>query len=166
MKFLTPAIVAGSLLFASSAIAATGEYDNMCAMGLALGDKVETDCSISAEIGGKTYCFGNETAKTLFMKDTEGNLKKAQSFYMMGSHYSLHRLPQGRRFFELQGTFQVSNGHIAVHLAQCYDSQPAHGFALMLPIYVHHINYSLLYIHLVPVPDNHTHGCRFETFVI
>ena len=53
----------------------------MCAMGLALEKKVETDCSVNAEIDGKTYCFGNETAKTLFMKDTEGNLKKAQSFY-------------------------------------------------------------------------------------
>lgn len=81
MKFLTPAIVTGALLFASSAIAATGEYDNMCAMGLSLEKKVETDCSVNAEIDGKTYCFGNETAKTLFMKDVEGNLKKAQSFY-------------------------------------------------------------------------------------
>jgi len=81
MKFLTPAIVTGALLFAGSAIAATGEYGNMCAMGLALDKKVETDCSINAEINGKTYCFGNDTAKTLFMKDTEGNLKKAQSFY-------------------------------------------------------------------------------------
>ena len=81
MKYLTPILMTGALLFAGPAIAATGEYDNMCAMGLALGDKVETDCSINAEIGGKTYCFGNETAKTLFMKDTEGNLKKAESFY-------------------------------------------------------------------------------------
>lgn len=81
MKLLTPALVTGALLFAGSAIAATGEYDNMCAMGLALDKKVETDCSVNAEIDGKTYCFGNETAKTLFMKDTEGNLKKAQSFY-------------------------------------------------------------------------------------
>ena len=80
-KLLTPALLAGALLFAGPAIAATGEYDNMCAMGLALDKKVETDCSVNAEIDGKTYCFGNETAKMLFMKDTEGNLKKAQSFY-------------------------------------------------------------------------------------
>jgi YHS domain-containing protein len=80
-KFLTPVLITGVLLFTGSAIAATGEYDNMCAMGLALDTKVETDCSVNAEIDGKTYCFGNETAKMLFMKDTEGNLKKAQSFY-------------------------------------------------------------------------------------
>ncbi len=79
-KVLIPAI-AGAFLFATSAVAATGAYDNMCTMGLALGKKVETDCSINADIGGKTYCFGNDQAKTLFMKDTEGNIAKAESFY-------------------------------------------------------------------------------------
>lgn len=81
MKIMTPIVAAGALLFATSAVAATGEYGNMCAMGLALEKKIETDCSVNAEIGGKTYCFGNETAKTLFMKDPEGNLSKAESFY-------------------------------------------------------------------------------------
>jgi YHS domain-containing protein len=32
-------------------------------------------------IDGKTYCFGNEAAKTLFMKDPKGNLAKAQTYY-------------------------------------------------------------------------------------
>jgi len=81
VKYLTPALVTGALLFAGPAIAATGEYDNMCAMGLAIEKKVETDCSINAQIDGKTYCFGNDEAKTMFMKDPEGNVKKAQSFY-------------------------------------------------------------------------------------
>lgn len=80
MIYLVPAL-ASAILFSTAAVAATGEYDNMCAMGLALEKKVETDCSINAEIGGKTYCFGNEDAKTLFMKDPEGNLAKAESFY-------------------------------------------------------------------------------------
>ena len=80
MIYLVPAL-ASALLFSTAAVAATGEYDNMCAMGLALDKKVETDCSVNAEIGGKTYCFGNEDAKTLFMKDPEGNLAKAESFY-------------------------------------------------------------------------------------
>lgn len=79
-KILVP-VAACALFFSTAAIAATGEYDNMCTMGLALEKKVETDCSINADIGGKTYCFGNEDAKTLFMKDPEGNLAKANSFY-------------------------------------------------------------------------------------
>jgi YHS domain-containing protein len=70
--------VAGAPLFT---MAATGEYDNMCAMGLALEKNVETDCSVNAEIDGKTYCFGNEQAKELFMKDPEANLAKADSYY-------------------------------------------------------------------------------------
>ncbi len=78
--YLVPAFAA-ALLFSTAAFAATGEYDNMCTMGLALDKKVETDCSVNAEIDGKTYCFGNEQAKTLFMKDPEANLAKAESFY-------------------------------------------------------------------------------------
>jgi len=30
---------------------------------------------------GKTYCFGNEEAKSEFLKDKEGNLNKAEVFW-------------------------------------------------------------------------------------
>jgi len=69
------AAFAGALLFATAAIA--GEFDNMCAMGLATGKKVKTDCSISSQVDGKTYCFGSQEAMTEFMKDPKGNLAKA-----------------------------------------------------------------------------------------
>ena len=49
--------------------------------GLALGKDIKTDCSVNATLDGKTYCFGNEAAKTLFMKDPQGNLAKAQAYY-------------------------------------------------------------------------------------
>ena len=77
-------VIAGACLFgfATAAIAATGEYDNMCTMGLALGKEIKTDCSINATLQGKTYCFGNEEAKTMFMKDPAGNLAKAQAYYV------------------------------------------------------------------------------------
>ena len=65
----------------TAALALTGEYSNMCTMGLALGKDVQTDCSINGLIGGKTYCFGSEDAKTEFMKDPQGNLAKAQAYY-------------------------------------------------------------------------------------
>lgn len=73
--------LASAMLFATAATATTGEYDNMCAMGQALGKDVKTDCSINAEVAGKTYCFGNDDAKTLFMKDTKTNLAKADTYY-------------------------------------------------------------------------------------
>jgi YHS domain-containing protein len=75
--------LAGTLLLglATAAWGADGEYDNLCAAGLAHGQKVKTDCSINETIDGKTYCFGNEVAKKVFMLDPEGNLAKAQAFY-------------------------------------------------------------------------------------
>jgi len=75
--------VAGALLLglATAAMAATGEFSNMCTEGLALGKDVQTDCSVNTVIDGKTYCFGNEDAKTMFMKDPKGNMAKAQTYY-------------------------------------------------------------------------------------
>ena len=73
--------IAGATLLSTAAIAGTGQYDNMCAMGLSLGKQIKTDCSISGEIGGQTYCFGSEEAKMTFMKDADGNLAKAGKYY-------------------------------------------------------------------------------------
>jgi YHS domain-containing protein len=75
--------VAGAFLLglATAALAASGEFDNMCAEGLALGKNIKTDCSVNATIDGKVYCFGNEQAKTDFMKDPKGNMAKAQATF-------------------------------------------------------------------------------------
>jgi YHS domain-containing protein len=83
MKNTIVSALAGAILLGMStaALAVTGEYNNMCTMGLALGKDVATDCSVNAQIGGKTYCFGSEQAKADFMKDPEGNLAKAQAYY-------------------------------------------------------------------------------------
>ena len=62
-------------------MAATGEFSNMCAEGLVLGNDVQTDCSVNTVIDGKTYCFTNEDTKTEFMKDPKGNMAKAQTYY-------------------------------------------------------------------------------------
>jgi len=79
---LTSAMAGAMLLgLATAAWATTGEYSNMCTMGLALGKDIQTDCSVNATIEGKTYCFGREEAKTTFMKDVKGNLAKAQAYY-------------------------------------------------------------------------------------
>jgi len=80
--FITSA-VAGALLLGltTAALAVTGEFDNMCTQGLAMGKDIKTDCSVNTNIDGKTYCFGNEAAKTEFMKDPKGNMAKAQTYY-------------------------------------------------------------------------------------
>lgn len=37
--------------------------------------------AISSKIDGKTYCFGNNTAKEAFMKDPAANVTKAQETF-------------------------------------------------------------------------------------
>jgi YHS domain-containing protein len=80
--YMTSALAgAFALGLATAAFAVTGEFDNMCAQGLATGQQIKTDCSINAQIEGKTYCFGSEQAKTAFMKDPKANLAKAEAAY-------------------------------------------------------------------------------------
>ena len=82
-SYITSAF-AGALLLGlgtTAALAVTGEFSNMCTMGLASGKDIQTDCSINAQIQGKTYCFGSKEAMTQFMADPTGNLAKAQAYY-------------------------------------------------------------------------------------
>lgn len=76
--------VAASFALAHVAIAAEpveGEFEGECVMGLALGKEIKTDCSVSTVYAGKTYCFGNETARDLFLKKPEEFLLQAHIFY-------------------------------------------------------------------------------------
>ena len=80
--YVTSAVAGAFLLgMATAAMAVTGEYGNMCSMGLALGKDIQTDCSINAQIQGKTYCFGSKEAMNEFMRNPKDNLAKAQSYY-------------------------------------------------------------------------------------
>jgi YHS domain-containing protein len=80
--YLTSAAAGAFLLgLATAALAVTGEYGNMCTMGLATGQDIQTDCSINSQLQGKTYCFGSKEAMAEFMKDPTGNLAKAQAYY-------------------------------------------------------------------------------------
>jgi YHS domain-containing protein len=67
--------------FTGSAYALTGQFDDMCAWGLANHKDVQTDCSVNATIKGSRYCFSSQDAKTNFMKSPDANLKKAETFY-------------------------------------------------------------------------------------
>jgi YHS domain-containing protein len=75
--------VAGALLLglATAALAVTGEFSNMCTMGLASEKDIQTDCSINSQLEGKTYCFGSKEAMAEFMKNPKENLAKAQTYY-------------------------------------------------------------------------------------
>ena len=45
-RSILKSVLASAMLLgvATAAFAATGEYDNMCTMGLALGKEIKTDC--------------------------------------------------------------------------------------------------------------------------
>ena len=83
VKAYLKSVVAGAFLLgmATAALAVSGEFNNMCSMGLAKGQDIQTDCSINAQLVGKTYCFGSKEAMTEFMKNPKENLAKAQTYY-------------------------------------------------------------------------------------
>lgn len=61
------------------------EFGGQCAMSLAEGRQVATDCSVKwVAADGKTYCFGNEDEKKAFLKDPQGNLERAREFIAVG----------------------------------------------------------------------------------
>ncbi|HEV3241890.1 MAG TPA: hypothetical protein VGY14_01345 [Methyloceanibacter sp.] len=66
-----------------AAAPAKGEFDNSCAMGLAEGQTVKTDCSVNwtAE-DGKVYCFSTEASKQAFLKNPAENIQKAKEFFL------------------------------------------------------------------------------------
>ncbi len=80
-KAYVTSAVAGAFLLGMATAALAGEYGNMCAMGLATNQDIQTDCSINANLQGKTYCFGSKEAMAEFMKNPTANLAKAQAYY-------------------------------------------------------------------------------------
>ena len=80
--YITSAVAGAFLLgLATAAMAVTGEFSNMCTMGLASEKEIQTDCSINSQLEGKTYCFGSKEAMAEFMKNPKENLAKAQTYY-------------------------------------------------------------------------------------
>lgn len=63
---------------ATGSFAAKGEFENLCATGLAMGKEVPTDCSINMVVDGKTYCFSDDKPKQMFMDDQARMTKKAE----------------------------------------------------------------------------------------
>lgn len=78
---LTAAILLGAGAASLAEKTGEGEFGGECVMGLALGKDIQTDCSVSTVYKGKTYCFGNETARTLFLKRPDDFLLQAHIYY-------------------------------------------------------------------------------------
>lgn len=89
--YLRGLILSAILLAASSAVRAEDkdpkanhepEFGGNCAMSASLGAKRPTSCAVVwISPADKLYCFSSEQAKQAFMRDPEGNERKAQAFY-------------------------------------------------------------------------------------
>lgn len=78
------ATVAALSIVTSAAVAAKAypEFGGRCAMGVAMGDNVPTDCSLRwTGPDGNLYCFGSKEGQEAFMKDPDSNLEKAFQNY-------------------------------------------------------------------------------------
>lgn len=91
---MVAAIAAGlTVMFGAGvplAVAAEPEFGGVCAMGLAEGKRIKTDCTVTwSSPQGKLYCFGNEDSKAAFLKDPEANLRKAKEHFAMSDAESM-----------------------------------------------------------------------------
>ena len=80
----TPTFAVAALILGGTALVAEtsdGEFGGQCVMGLALGKDIQTDCSVNTVYLGKKYCFGNETARTLFLKRPDDFLLQAHVYH-------------------------------------------------------------------------------------
>lgn len=74
----------------SASYAAQPEFESTCAMGLAEGKRIKTNCSINwTSPKGKLYCFKNRDSRAAFLLDPEGNLRKAQENYAIADAQSI-----------------------------------------------------------------------------
>ncbi|MGA9442303.1 MAG: hypothetical protein WBV18_02595 [Methyloceanibacter sp.] len=88
-RLTLPALLAGMLAIGLPATTlamddhgdGAGEFDESCAMGLADGQMVKTDCTVSwTDDDGKVYCFSSENSMAAFLKDPKGNIARAKTF--------------------------------------------------------------------------------------
>jgi len=80
--------------FFISTFALAGEFGDHCTTGLATGSLVKTKCDINEAYQGKTYCFGNASARDIFLVDPETTITKAASFYAKNAESMRDKISQ------------------------------------------------------------------------
>jgi hypothetical protein len=100
MKYL---LLIALALFGTSAIAK--EFGGLCAMGLAEGKRIETDCEVTwISNDERTYCFRTEDAKGVFLENPDLHLQKAIAFFAtmdvkrVGNEMGKYKSKQVRQF--------------------------------------------------------------------
>ncbi len=78
------------MVFSSQA----AELEQYCTTSLAEGIFHKTDCSVSGNFDGKTYCFGNTKSKSIFFEDPKAVLTKALVFYEKNKQQEREKITQ------------------------------------------------------------------------
>ncbi len=79
MRFVK--FAAATLLSMFAGLALAGEFGDHCTTGLSNERLVKTTCSVNSVFEGKTYCFGNENAKAMFLMHPAETIARATAFY-------------------------------------------------------------------------------------
>ncbi len=96
-------------LFISN-IALAGEFGDHCTTGLAKGSLIKTKCDINEIYQGKTYCFGNASARDTFLLDPEATINKAASFYAKNAEPMREKISQADAIKQINSkTCDLSN---------------------------------------------------------
>lgn len=79
--FAAALVLSMSLSAAHAVSSEDAAFGGDCVMGLALGKDIHTDCSVNTVYLGTKYCFGNETARMLFLKRPDDFLLQAHIYH-------------------------------------------------------------------------------------
>lgn len=86
--------IAAAVLMLAAGTALAGEFGDHCTTGLAMGKMTRTTCDINEQLDGKTYCFGSEQARTLFLEDPKGTIARAAAFYAKNAEPERRKVSQ------------------------------------------------------------------------
>ncbi len=87
------------------------QFGGQCAMGLATGHHVMTNCSVNwKDKDGKIYCFSTEASRKSFLESPTGNLQKAHDFIAASSVESTEKL---MTYFDSKDAETLVTGYIA-----------------------------------------------------
>jgi hypothetical protein len=98
VRYLTAVLLLSVGATVAMADASKPELDGNCAMSAVIGAKRPTSCAVVwISPQDKLYCFSNEQAKAAFLRDPEGNERRAQAFWKDPSFYErlLKQQPEG-----------------------------------------------------------------------
>lgn len=89
-------------LFFITYLAHAGEFSNYCLLSLSEGHFLKTDCSVNSNYQGKSYCFGSEISKDIFLKTPDEFIKKATIFYEKNKEIDRKKISQEELLKEIK----------------------------------------------------------------